>query len=455
MIRVHKLFFYILNVVTVVAIYITTKTILWFMGFRTDEAVFYLEIIILVSVLFVVLFVLQSIAYRRIKLIYQGLSKLNDNPSYRFNKLPGLWGEVTDGINKLVDKVADTKNLIDEVLSNLPVAVLVFDGEGNIVMCNPTARCLFQCQRCDNNRHSQQKKCPYKLLEWTITTGKPIRNYDYYLDLSDGEKKHLIINTEILYDTNESCVNVLLTATDITTRQQMWDQIQQTEKISMISELAAGVAHEIKNPLTSARGLLQLINNRFREDDVARQHIVVALESLDRINVIINEMEQLSLSTRDNLTFSQLEHLLEDISILLDGEAVCHNVTIIRNYQPNLPLAVLDVNQMKQVFLNLALNAINAMPTGGVLTINVSFHQDSNEFEINFCDNGVGMTKEEIQKIFNPFYSSCANNTGLGLTVCYQTIKSHGGRISVQSKSGEGSNFTIYLPTVNQMKNIS
>jgi signal transduction histidine kinase len=428
-----------------------TKVVLWRMGLITDITDLYTETTIFFSLSIMIFLVLHSMAVRMIRVILQGLHELTTNPNYRLEKLPGLWGSVSDKINQLADSIVGTRNLIDKVIGDLPVAVMVADKEGKIKICNPAAKQLFLCQSCDD---ACNKRCPKKLLEWTFKTNKQVTNYDYYLELSSNENIHLLINTKLISDVKGDGMTVLLTAIDITSKQLMWEQMQQTEKLSMISDLAAGVAHEIKNPLTSARGLMQLINTRFDDEDVARQHIKVAIDSLNRINIIINEMEQLSLSKESNLTFNQLETIMEEVFVLIESDAVFHNVTVTKSYQPQLPLAVIDGIQIKQVFLNLAVNAINAMPKGGILDISINFNANNNEFVIRFTDKGIGMTNDEIKKIFNPFYSSSADNTGLGLSVCHQIIKSHGGNIKVHSEKGKGSIFAIYLPALNQKKTI-
>lgn len=222
-----------------------------------------------------------------------------------------------------------------------------------------------------------------------------------------------------------------------------------SEKICIINELANGVAHEIKNPLTTTIGLLQLIKERNLEDKLLNQHIDVALEETSKINSIIKELMHISQPSRPDLTFTQIEFVLDEVSLLIDSDAVFNNVTVKRYYQPHLPLAVMDVNQIKRVFINLAVNAINAMPGGGLLEINVTYNQEQKKFKIDFKDNGKGISKTEIKKIFYPFYSDGNEKIGLGLTVSEQLVSKHGGQIKVTSEKGKGSIFTVHLPVVN------
>lgn len=444
-----------INITVVILIYVVTNAILWKIGYFKDAASFYILSIVFIAVSVVVGVIAQIYALLQVKVIYQGLNKLAVDPNYRLPKMYGKWGNVAEYVNQLADSLISTRNLMDKVINQLPVAVVAVDKAGKLIMCNPAAKQLFQCKQCSWTAVAESKNCPGHLLEWTLNTLNPVTNYDYSLETPENDTKQVLINTELIRGTDGDCIAALLTANDITSRQQMLEQMQQAEKLSMISELAAGVAHEIKNPLTSARGLLQFLSGCFKEENIARQHIKVALEGMDRINLIINELEQLSQPSKPILTFNQLEGLMDEILVLIESEAVYHNVTVERIYQLNLPLAVIDVTQMKQVFLNLGINAINAMPKGGKLIIRISYNAADNEFEISFKDNGVGMSKSEIKKIFDPFYTSKENSTGLGLTVCYQLVKNHGGRINVQSQKNKGSVFKIYLPAVNQAKKTS
>lgn len=313
--------------------------------------------------------------------------------------------------------------------------------------CNSAARQLFHCfHQCSGNK--KEYKCPKYLLDSTINKREIIRNYNYYIESPDGHAKQLLINSQWVDNSDNMDVLAVLTATDITISHQIWNQLQQTEKMAMVSTLAAGVAHEIKNPLTSARGLLQLLSNLFVDNKLVKQHVQVALEGLDRINLIINELEQLAQPTKPRLEFTQIEKLMEKTIVLIENEATYHKIMIERVFQSDLPFAVVDVDQMKQVFLNLLLNAIKAMPNGGKLAIYIEYQAGTQEFVIKFKDTGVGIEKENLSKIFTPFYTTSYEGTGLGLSICQQLVQSHGGRMDVKSEPNRGTVVTIFLPVI-------
>ncbi len=362
-----------------------------------------------------------------------------------------------DENNEHIDSLNGTKGMLFQLINHLPIAVLAVNNAGEMMFSNPQANKLLKCPDDQIiNGCSTGKNSLMKLLQHTLRKGKAITDHNYQLQTAPNEYKQLMVNTKTLKDIDGNCLGAVLIAYDVTEHKQIEEQMQHAEKLSMITELATGISHEIKNPLTTARGLMQILQNYFDEEDIAQKHIKVAISEMDRINLIINELELLSQSSNSgNLSFSQLENVLNDALLLLDGKAVCNNIVIEKKFQSNLPLAVIDEAQMKQVFLNLGINALNAMPNGGKLTITARFNNTSQEFEICFRDNGIGISKDQLNKIFLPFYTTEENHTGLGLTLCYQMVKKHGGRIHVQSVKNKGSAFTVYLPAASKLSTVS
>ena len=427
---------------------IVVNTAIWnyyrYQGVTTTAGIIYLGIILEIIFIFAAALFMYFISFKQARIIQSGLKKMQQDGQYKFPELLGSWNDVSQCLNKMAKSLTGTISMMDQLIKDLPVAVVAVNSSGKVIISNHLAKQLFYYQDS-----LSACSCITKLLDRTIHKEKPIKDYNYQIKTAADENKQLMINTEVIRGADGSCCGAVLIAYDVTEHKQLLDQMQQAEKLSMITELATGIAHEIKNPLTTSRGLMQILENRFDKKDIARQHIKVAIDEMEHINLIINELESLSQQNTTNLSFSQIEKVLDDISLLLDGQAVCKNITVEKYYQPDLPLAVIDVVQMKQVFLNLGVNALNSMSDGGRLIITAAFNANSNEFEISFNDNGSGISKEHINKIFNPFYTTAEDSTGLGLTVCYQIVKRHGGRIEVQSQKNKGSVFTVYLPAVN------
>jgi signal transduction histidine kinase len=221
-------------------------------------------------------------------------------------------------------------------------------------------------------------------------------------------------------------------------------EMMQMEKFSLVAELAAGIAHEIRNPMASLRGFLQLLRAEFSPGSRGYEYTKLMIQEIDRANSIIKEFLLLTRPAAPNLRETDLHQVLEDICLLVESKSLLENVSLEKNYQPGLLSVTGDPDQLKQVFLNLATNAIQAMPEGGTLSISTAV--EKNKTYIKFRDTGCGINPSDREKIFYPFYTTKEQGTGLGLAVSYRIVAAHNGRILVDSLPDRGSAFTVELP---------
>ncbi|NOU63717.1 PAS domain S-box protein [Paenibacillus sp. LMG 31461] len=226
---------------------------------------------------------------------------------------------------------------------------------------------------------------------------------------------------------------------DISARKRNDEFLIRSDKLSAIGQLAAGVAHEIRNPLTTLIGFTQLLKSKYNEP-----YCVIMLEELDRINLIVNEFMLLSKPQISNIKQNNVKILIDSLIFLLKAEAIINNVQIFSEIEENIPLIFCDVNQLKQVFMNIMKNAIEAMPTGGHFIIQSQV--SSEKVVLRFIDQGHGIPKEQIPKLGQPFFTTKEKGTGLGLMVCYNIIEAHKGTIYIESVQGRGTTVNITLP---------
>ncbi|MCX7569017.1 PAS domain S-box protein [Tumebacillus sp. DT12] len=235
--------------------------------------------------------------------------------------------------------------------------------------------------------------------------------------------------------------SMVIVSRDVTERKRTEELLRNSEKQRVIGELAAGVAHEIRNPLTALRGFVQL----FQQGSAGHpSYYQVMLDELDRINFIVSELLLLAKPQAVHLQERDLTVLLRNVLMLVDTQAIMNNVQILTEFEEGLPLIVCEENQLKQVFINLLKNAIEAMPEGGDVKVQVR-RQDEDHLLIRVTDKGCGIPEDLIPRLGEPFYTTKEKGTGLGLMVSYKIIQYHQGEIEIES-GPDGTTIDVILP---------
>ncbi|TVY01320.1 PAS domain S-box protein [Cohnella terricola] len=267
-------------------------------------------------------------------------------------------------------------------------------------------------------------------------SGKPIEQEWFTLN---GKVIHTeIVETMTTLD-NEPAIQMIIR--DISERKKNEELLINSEKLYVAGQLAAGIAHEIRNPLTSLKGFLQLIVSG-RKNNNSYYDIMNA--ELDRIEDIVSELLMLSKPQVYELTYHDLRVMMRDTVTLLETQAILHNIGIEAEYGTD-PLWIYGVeNQVKQVFINVIKNAIEAMSDGGTIGIKLSREHDG--VYVRIRDEGPGIDEDQLAKMGQPFYTTKEKGTGLGLMVSYKIVDNHQGKINVKSELGKGTLFEIMLP---------
>ncbi|MBS4195671.1 EAL domain-containing protein [Lederbergia citri] len=234
---------------------------------------------------------------------------------------------------------------------------------------------------------------------------------------------------------------VVVVGRDISERKKMDVYIRKTEKISVVGQLAAGIAHEIRNPLTTVKGFLQLMQQDFKQDN----YFEIMLSEINHIEKIIKEFLSFANPVVKKTLDTDIYKLLQQIITIMSTQSILKNVEIVQQVDQELPLIDCNEIQIKQVFINILQNALEAMKDGGVITIKAT--RDSLD-RIKFCftDTGCGISEDRMAYIFEPFYSTKEKGTGLGLNICYKIIQEHGGTINIESKVNYGTKVDVFLP---------
>ncbi|HVO25554.1 MAG TPA: ATP-binding protein [Candidatus Margulisiibacteriota bacterium] len=231
------------------------------------------------------------------------------------------------------------------------------------------------------------------------------------------------------------------------------DIIRRADRLSALGTLAAGIAHEVRNPLVSIQTFFQLAPDRLHDEEFFTTFLAMTAKEVRRISDLITELLSFARSPTRTLAPVDLNDVVDRVATLLDPEARKHRLGLLRELHDNVPLVRADNDQIKQVLINLVLNGIQATPPGGVVTVATRAARRSSAMVGQFIvsDTGTGIPQDEIDHIFDPFFTTKDKGTGLGLAIVHQIIMEHGGSISVESKPGVGTSFVVDLPLADQI----
>jgi two-component system sporulation sensor kinase A len=239
-------------------------------------------------------------------------------------------------------------------------------------------------------------------------------------------------------------LGTVITFKDITELKKTQELLIKSDKLSAVGQLAAGVAHEIRNPLTALKGFLQLLKTNNEKE---KYYIEIMQNELNRIEFIVNEFLFVSKPQATHFVTQTLDSIVTSTIELLQPQALLDNIQIEAELMPDLPPVSCDEHQLKQVFINIMKNALEAMPLGGTMRIQALLDNNRNYITIRFIDQGCGISPERLPKLGEPFYSTKEKGTGLGLMVCFRIIEAHGGFMEIRSKLEEGTTVEIKLPS--------
>lgn len=242
---------------------------------------------------------------------------------------------------------------------------------------------------------------------------------------------------EIVFAINEM-------AASLAKRKKLEEQLQRAHKLAAIGEIAAGVAHEIRNPLTSVKGFAQLIGEDLKDNDKKLEYIQIVIKEVDRLNKIINELLDYAGSSRLQRVVTDINKVIDNTLLLMNFEAVTQKIHIKKKYNYNLPIIHIDEEQIKQVFLNLIINSTQAIEAEGKITIETDISKNGKFVKVAIHDTGNGIEERDMERLFDPFFTTKDKGTGLGLAVVQKIVEMHDGHIEVESRSGHGATFTVY-----------
>jgi two-component system nitrogen regulation sensor histidine kinase GlnL len=348
----------------------------------------------------------------------------------------------------------------DQIINNLEEGVVNVDQDGKVVFLNEAAEVLSGISSGQALQQPLQEI--FKREPWLIDLVKktcPPRHESARGegDLTSrwGRKAPVSVTASPLQDRHGHFVGSILLIRDIKHRREFEEDLKRADRLAMMGTLAAGLAHEIRNPLGGIKGAAQLLRRSIDTQSSLREYTDIMVREVDRLNQLIEQLLDLSRPPQLTLAPVNIHEILEDV-LLLEGQAIAgKKISVKKKFDPSLPPIRGDRAQLTQVFLNLVKNAFQAMQGTGTLTITTRLETDfhirgqgtaRNRFIwVDVADEGTGINEEDLPHIFSPYFTTKNGGTGLGLAICYRIIKEHGGLIRVDSLKGIGTNFKVSL----------
>ena len=347
-------------------------------------------------------------------------------------------------------EIARLKDFSENIVESLNVGVLAVDLSGIVESWNTRMEQLFGVTRQDAVGQQLRSLLPESLAAEIAARGDQEQITGIYKQRLQHQGKLLTLNVSItpLVSKSGERIGRLLLLDDVTQRERMEEQMSQTEKLTSLGLLAAGVAHEVNTPLAVISNYIQMLAKQMPEGDPRQSIIEKIVKQTFRASEIVNNLLNFSRTGAGELADIDVNKVVEETLSLVAHPLKTSQIQVVKQLGPTLPPVRGSANKLQQVFLNLFLNARDAMPSGGMLEVRTAARNGSVEIEI--VDTGAGIPREHIHRIFDPFFTTKASGrgTGLGLSVSYGIIKEHAGKIDVRSSPGKGTSFHVEFPAV-------
>ncbi|MBW2040257.1 MAG: PAS domain-containing protein [Deltaproteobacteria bacterium] len=331
---------------------------------------------------------------------------------------------------------------VKEILDGIDIGVVLLDKGEKVIFANKASKeilgekgDLLLGKRLLNLLYQGDEgqgriKGDGQILFQKKKEGPPIKLLIFPYHDSSGRERGKVVNLQ-----------------DMTQIYKMQEEILKMDRLAYLGEFSSTLAHEIRNPLAGIKTTAQALNEELGKDDHRKEYLDRIIKEIDRLNDLLRTFFSFVKPRRLNLAPCHIQDIIKEVKGLLTKEAEKTGIMIKEVYANGLPPIPLDFNQMQQVFMNLFLNALHAMPVGGELVVEVSKRNSQKGWiQIKVKDTGKGIAPEHLPKIFDPFYTTKSKGLGLGLSITHKIVEGHGGKIAVESYLGKGSTFIIKLP---------
>jgi len=340
----------------------------------------------------------------------------------------------------------DIRAMASEIVRNLPVGIVVVGKDDKIGYSNEVACSLLGFETATTGPPQVMNDLPEALHKMRGEIGNKKKVVVRELLLPDGAEKKAPVNISAadIIGEDGGHIGSMFILQDLSKLRQLEQKVRQREKLAAVGDLAAGIAHEVRNPLSSIKGYVTYFGSLFDQDSENHRAAEITIGEVDRVNRVISELLELARPAELRIAKTDLGQVIQHTVGLVAYEADSAGVMIEQQLSANLPLLMLDSDRITQVLLNLLINAIQAMDQGGRLSITAESLREVVKVKIQ--DTGKGIAAKDQAKVFNPYFTTKKNGTGLGLAIASKIVEDHGGTIGIDSRQGFGTKISITLP---------
>jgi two-component system sensor histidine kinase HydH len=340
------------------------------------------------------------------------------------------------------------KAFSDNVVENMPIGLIALDDQRHIAAFNNTAESVLQLSHRRVIGEDAATILPPELcteLECPEIQNEVIEK-EIDCTVGDGKIVPLEVGASLLEDENKTSLGYVILFKDLTEVRSLRREIERSRRLASVGRLAAGVAHEIRNPLSSIKGFATYFKERYQDIPQDQQTATIMIQEVDRLNRVVSQLLEFARPVNIKPQPTHLNALIDDSIKLIENQAAEKGIAIKTRNSIRAAQIMVDPDRLNQVLLNVYLNAIESMASGGELKIELSSNSEADGIDINISDTGCGISPEDLSKIFDPYYTTKSSGTGLGLAIAHNIIEAIGGQILVESHPGQGTTFRITMP---------
>jgi len=342
------------------------------------------------------------------------------------------------------------KAFSDNVVERMPVGLVAMDGNGRILSFNQAAEATLRLPSDQVTGKNASEVLPRQVLGMVAALKDSARTAiakEFDCSFPDGRVVPLDVTLSALKGEDGTVWGTIILCKDMTEVQSLKREVETSRRLASLGRLAAGIAHEIRNPLSSIKGFATYFKERYRDNPDDQKTSEIMIQEVDRLNRVITQLLEFARPPVIQKKRASLQSLVQHSLKMIERQASTKQIQILSHLPPEIKEVDLDPDGINQVLLNLYLNAVEAMDQGGTLSVSLHSDEGSPWVKIIVSDTGSGINKEDLEHIFDPYFTTKQTGTGLGLAIVHKIIEAHGGEVRAESEIGRGTTVSVLLPT--------